>query len=148
MTFNQQTLMNRHLHFKTKSNWKGDRSTVSRQVAFHLNKLPYLLGRLCIPAMLVKWLGVLFFMSMGTIQRYQLNISYDFNFFVSLFISVFFLFLLKVEFVLIFCSMTVCKHNSKRTFLQEVVRACRLALEYRMKYRKDVIIDMLCYRRW
>ncbi|XP_073248521.1 2-oxoadipate dehydrogenase complex component E1-like [Porites lutea] len=31
---------------------------------------------------------------------------------------------------------------------EEVVRACRLALEYRMKYRKDVIIDMLCYRRW
>ena len=33
-------------------------------------------------------------------------------------------------------------------FLQEVVRACRLALEYRMKYRKDIIVDMLCYRRW
>lgn len=31
---------------------------------------------------------------------------------------------------------------------EEVVRACRLALEYRMKCRKDVIVDMLCYRRW
>jgi len=31
---------------------------------------------------------------------------------------------------------------------EEVVRACRLALEYRMKYRKDIIVDMLCYRRW
>ncbi|XP_058954932.2 2-oxoadipate dehydrogenase complex component E1 [Pocillopora verrucosa] len=31
---------------------------------------------------------------------------------------------------------------------EEVVRACRLAFEYRRKYRKDVIVDMLCYRRW
>ncbi|XP_046848415.1 probable 2-oxoglutarate dehydrogenase E1 component DHKTD1, mitochondrial isoform X2 [Xenia sp. Carnegie-2017] len=31
---------------------------------------------------------------------------------------------------------------------EEVMRACRLAMEYRMKYRKDVIVDMLCYRRW
>lgn len=31
---------------------------------------------------------------------------------------------------------------------EEVVRACRLSLEYRMKYRKDIIVDMLCYRRW
>lgn len=31
---------------------------------------------------------------------------------------------------------------------EELVRACRLALEYRMKYRKDIIVDMICYRRW
>lgn len=31
---------------------------------------------------------------------------------------------------------------------EEVVRACRLAFEYRRKYRKDIIVDMLCYRRW
>ncbi|XP_022787168.1 probable 2-oxoglutarate dehydrogenase E1 component DHKTD1, mitochondrial [Stylophora pistillata] len=31
---------------------------------------------------------------------------------------------------------------------EEVVRACRLAFEYRRKYRKDIIVDMLCYRQW
>lgn len=36
MTFNQQTLMNRHLHFKTKSNWKGDFSIESRNMALSL----------------------------------------------------------------------------------------------------------------
>lgn len=31
---------------------------------------------------------------------------------------------------------------------EEVVRATRLALEYRRLFRKDVIIDLLCYRQW
>ncbi|XP_048586334.1 2-oxoadipate dehydrogenase complex component E1 isoform X2 [Nematostella vectensis] len=31
---------------------------------------------------------------------------------------------------------------------EEVARAAMLALEYRMKYRKDVVVDMFCYRRW
>ena len=28
------------------------------------------------------------------------------------------------------------------------MRSCRLAVEYRQKFRKDVIIDYVCYRRW
>ncbi|KJE91351.1 dehydrogenase E1 and transketolase domain-containing protein [Capsaspora owczarzaki ATCC 30864] len=30
---------------------------------------------------------------------------------------------------------------------EEVVRAARLAMEYRMKFRKDILIDLICYRR-
>ena len=32
--------------------------------------------------------------------------------------------------------------------LQEVVKACQLAMAYRDKFRKDVLIDYTCYRRW
>ncbi|KAM4746828.1 2-oxoadipate dehydrogenase complex component E1 [Rhinophrynus dorsalis] len=31
---------------------------------------------------------------------------------------------------------------------EEVVRATRLAVEYQRRFRKDVIIDLLCYRQW
>eukprot|EP00117_Sycon_ciliatum_P043624 scpid4215/ scgid0011/ Probable 2-oxoglutarate dehydrogenase E1 component DHKTD1, mitochondrial; Dehydrogenase E1 and transketolase domain-containing protein 1 len=31
---------------------------------------------------------------------------------------------------------------------EAVVRACEIALAYRQVWRKDVIVDMLCYRRW
>ncbi|XP_029472672.1 probable 2-oxoglutarate dehydrogenase E1 component DHKTD1, mitochondrial [Rhinatrema bivittatum] len=31
---------------------------------------------------------------------------------------------------------------------EEVVRAARLAMEYQRRYRKDVIVDLLCYRQW
>ncbi|XP_063466167.1 2-oxoadipate dehydrogenase complex component E1 isoform X2 [Symphalangus syndactylus] len=31
---------------------------------------------------------------------------------------------------------------------EEVVRATRLAFEYQRQFRKDVIIDLLCYRQW
>ncbi|XP_029420841.1 probable 2-oxoglutarate dehydrogenase E1 component DHKTD1, mitochondrial [Nannospalax galili] len=31
---------------------------------------------------------------------------------------------------------------------EEVVRATRLAFEYQHQFRKDVIIDLLCYRQW
>uniref|UniRef100_A0A674DAQ4 2-oxoadipate dehydrogenase complex component E1 n=1 Tax=Salmo trutta TaxID=8032 RepID=A0A674DAQ4_SALTR len=31
---------------------------------------------------------------------------------------------------------------------EEVVRATRLAVEYQRRFRKDVILDLLCYRRW
>lgn len=30
---------------------------------------------------------------------------------------------------------------------EEVVRAARLAMDYRMRFRKDIIIDLICYRR-
>ncbi|XP_052358534.1 2-oxoadipate dehydrogenase complex component E1-like, partial [Oncorhynchus keta] len=30
----------------------------------------------------------------------------------------------------------------------EVVRATRLAVEYQRRFRKDVILDLLCYRQW
>lgn len=33
-------------------------------------------------------------------------------------------------------------------FFQEVVKATRLAMAYRDKFRKDVFINMQCYRRW
>ena len=32
--------------------------------------------------------------------------------------------------------------------MQEVVKACRLALEYRNEFRKDVIVDLLCFRKY
>ena len=32
--------------------------------------------------------------------------------------------------------------------LQEVVRAARLAVAYWLQFRKDVIVDMTCFRRW
>ena len=31
---------------------------------------------------------------------------------------------------------------------EEVAKACRIALDYRMMFRKDVIVDIVCYRRW
>uniref|UniRef100_UPI00398F6A1A 2-oxoadipate dehydrogenase complex component E1 n=1 Tax=Pristiophorus japonicus TaxID=55135 RepID=UPI00398F6A1A len=31
---------------------------------------------------------------------------------------------------------------------EEVIRATRLAVEYQRRFRKDVIIDLLCYRQW
>lgn len=31
---------------------------------------------------------------------------------------------------------------------EEVVHAARLALEYQRQFRKDVIVDLLCYRQW
>jgi probable 2-oxoglutarate dehydrogenase E1 component DHKTD1 len=31
---------------------------------------------------------------------------------------------------------------------EEVVQATRLAFEYQRQFRKDVIIDLLCYRQW
>eukprot|EP00118_Oscarella_pearsei_P016291 m.154340 g.154340 ORF g.154340 m.154340 type:complete len:917 (+) comp38634_c1_seq23:40-2790(+) len=31
---------------------------------------------------------------------------------------------------------------------EDVIRACQLALEYQMRYGRDVIVDMMCYRRW
>uniref|UniRef100_A0A4W3IP28 2-oxoadipate dehydrogenase complex component E1 n=1 Tax=Callorhinchus milii TaxID=7868 RepID=A0A4W3IP28_CALMI len=31
---------------------------------------------------------------------------------------------------------------------EEVVRATRLAVEYQRRFRKDVIVDLLCYRQW
>ncbi|CAB1322714.1 unnamed protein product [Coregonus sp. 'balchen'] len=32
--------------------------------------------------------------------------------------------------------------------VEEVVRATRLAVEYQRRFRKDVILDLLCYRQW
>eukprot|EP00126_Sphaerothecum_destruens_P010028 Sdes_comp20660_c0_seq1m15970 len=31
---------------------------------------------------------------------------------------------------------------------EEVAKACRIAADYRNVFRKDVIVDMLCYRKW
>ncbi|XP_034445220.1 probable 2-oxoglutarate dehydrogenase E1 component DHKTD1, mitochondrial [Hippoglossus hippoglossus] len=31
---------------------------------------------------------------------------------------------------------------------EEVLRATRLAVEYQRRYRKDVILDLICYRQW
>ncbi|ELT94079.1 hypothetical protein CAPTEDRAFT_182291 [Capitella teleta] len=31
---------------------------------------------------------------------------------------------------------------------EEVIKACKLALAYRQKFRKDVIVDYICFRRW
>ena len=31
---------------------------------------------------------------------------------------------------------------------EEVLRATRLAVEYQRRFRKDVIVDLICYRQW
>lgn len=31
---------------------------------------------------------------------------------------------------------------------EEVLRAARLAIEYQRLFRKDVILDLVCYRQW
>jgi len=31
---------------------------------------------------------------------------------------------------------------------EDVVRACQLAMAYRMEFRKDVVVNLLCFRRW
>lgn len=28
------------------------------------------------------------------------------------------------------------------------MKACRLALAYRQRYNKDVVVDLLCFRKW
>eukprot|EP01137_Pigoraptor_chileana_P037735 Opistho-2@35294 len=30
---------------------------------------------------------------------------------------------------------------------EEVLRACRVAIEYRMRFKRDIIVDLICYRR-
>ena len=32
--------------------------------------------------------------------------------------------------------------------LQEVARATNIAMDYRRQFEKDVIINMVCFRRW
>ncbi|XP_013414055.1 probable 2-oxoglutarate dehydrogenase E1 component DHKTD1, mitochondrial, partial [Lingula anatina] len=31
---------------------------------------------------------------------------------------------------------------------EEVIRATQLAMEYRQKFRKDIVIDLICFRKW
>ena len=31
---------------------------------------------------------------------------------------------------------------------QNVMRACQVAIDYRTKFKKDVIVDLMCFRRW
>lgn len=31
---------------------------------------------------------------------------------------------------------------------EEVLRASRLAVDYQRRFRKDVILDLMCYRQW
>lgn len=33
-------------------------------------------------------------------------------------------------------------------YAEEVLRATRLAVEYQRRFRKDVILDLICYRQW
>ena len=33
-------------------------------------------------------------------------------------------------------------------YTQEVVKACQLAMAYRDTFRKDIIVDYVCYRKW
>ncbi len=32
--------------------------------------------------------------------------------------------------------------------LQDVVKASKIAFEYRQRFRKDVLVDLVCFRRW
>lgn len=31
---------------------------------------------------------------------------------------------------------------------EEVLRAARLAVDYQRQFRKDIILDLICYRQW
>ncbi|XP_077997960.1 2-oxoadipate dehydrogenase complex component E1-like [Glandiceps talaboti] len=31
---------------------------------------------------------------------------------------------------------------------EDVVRACKLAMDYRQQFRKDIIVDLVCFRKW
>lgn len=44
--------------------------------------------------------------------------------------------------------MCVCVLCNVKCLVQEVARACMLAVDYRHATRKDVIVDLYCYRRW
>ena len=52
------------------------------------------------------------------------------------------------------CKICGCKNLHLGTpcliawYFQEIVKACQLAMEYRERYRKDVIVDYICYRKW
>lgn len=39
-------------------------------------------------------------------------------------------------------------NDSFNTFLQAVMKAARLAVRYQRKFRRDVFVDLLCWRRW
>ena len=32
--------------------------------------------------------------------------------------------------------------------VQDVVRAASIAMDYRLKFEKDIVVDMICFRRW
>lgn len=31
---------------------------------------------------------------------------------------------------------------------EEVLRAARLAVDYQRRFRKDIVVDLICYRQW
>ena len=42
-----------------------------------------------------------------------------------------------------------CINNILFTFIHiDVIRAVQIAFEYRNKFRKDIVIDLIVYRRW
>ena len=51
-----------------------------------------------------------------------------------------------------FCSMSAYyRPNCIPVFLslyQDVKRATTIAMEYRAKFQRDVVIDLICFRRW
>ena len=32
--------------------------------------------------------------------------------------------------------------------VQDVVQAASIAMDYRLKFEKDIVVDMICFRRW
>jgi len=54
---------------------------------------------------------------------------------------------IKMPLFVIHCTLSPVLYTKNRTF-QMVVKATRIACEYQRKFRKDVFVDLNCYRQW
>ena len=54
---------------------------------------------------------------------------------------------IKMPLFVMHCTLSPVLYTKKHTF-QMVVKATRIACEYQRKFRKDVFVDLNCYRQW
>ena len=55
---------------------------------------------------------------------------------------------IKMPLFLIHSALSPVLYTKKKCTFQMVVKATRIACEYQRKFRKDVFVDLNCYRQW